>query len=588
MLLGKNADRHPRTSRRVEQLIVAAEALAATASLFGRPYPSWDVYPSWELDEAWRELLAAQHHDNHECEGLCGFVGYHQMEKAERLAMEVLARTAQHVCLRAGQAVAFAAGAVPALGWHRRNPDVTRALLMIEASARGFEIHDGRTVVRVDASDARLGVCDAAGDAEVSVRLCLKAGVNGAARVYDGIGEIRSTAEGATCRVFSQEDVSSFLAELVVRASGNVCGADLEVCLNVPVHQLDPGFAGATRLRFELPHAVQVIVDGPGSSSTCRGFDGGRRKYPTGDWMTSPQWFEQVNAAATSYSFVNLVDETGSGLLILHDGSQQVFIEENAVEFVLNARDPWDEGRCDDAGLRPRFRLIPHGGLPDSRCAALAATFHAEAVVRALEQRLREVSAIRLAVGGGESGVRGAIPVHFCPIQLLSGTGVVLTAFRRASMKEGEHLDDWAGHEMARRSDGECTQPFVIRLVERDGRPADVTMRLPGPIASAAKVNILGECGAWAIGASGAATCRENVPPCLRDTGWLSAADCPPPDWWNQAENGASNDQVHWQSLRFSMRPYEIATVMADLVPGRKQWRDLDAKREVWATVHRS
>jgi alpha-mannosidase len=35
------------------------------------------------------------------------------------------------------------------------------------------------------------------------------------------------------------------------------------------------------------------------------------------------------------------------------------------------------------------------------------------------------------------------------------------------------------------------------------------------------------------------------------------------------------------------MRPREIATIMADLVLGRKQWRDLDAKRQVWATVHK-
>ena len=32
---------------------------------------------------------------------------------------------------------------------------------------------------------------------------------------------------------------------------------------------------------------------------------------------------------------------------------------------------------------------------------------------------------------------------------------------------------------------------------------------------------------------------------------------------------------------------HEIATVMADLELGRKQVRDLDASRHVWATVHR-
>jgi len=36
------------------------------------------------------------------------------------------------------------------------------------------------------------------------------------------------------------------------------------------------------------------------------------------------------------------------------------------------------------------------------------------------------------------------------------------------------------------------------------------------------------------------------------------------------------------------MRPYEIATVYLDLAEGRKQFRDLDAKREIWATVHRT
>jgi alpha-mannosidase len=39
--------------------------------------------------------------------------------------------------------------------------------------------------------------------------------------------------------------------------------------------------------------------------------------------------------------------------------------------------------------------------------------------------------------------------------------------------------------------------------------------------------------------------------------------------------------------LAFPMRAFEIATIYADIVPGRKQARDLDARREVWATVHR-
>lgn len=39
--------------------------------------------------------------------------------------------------------------------------------------------------------------------------------------------------------------------------------------------------------------------------------------------------------------------------------------------------------------------------------------------------------------------------------------------------------------------------------------------------------------------------------------------------------------------VKVPMRAYEIATLYLDIVPGRKQFRDLDAKREIWATVHR-
>lgn len=44
---------------------------------------------------------------------------------------------------------------------------------------------------------------------------------------------------------------------------------------------------------------------------------------------------------------------------------------------------------------------------------------------------------------------------------------------------------------------------------------------------------------------------------------------------------------VEGNQIQLAVRPYEIATVVFDLIPGRKQMRDLDAKREIWATVHR-
>jgi hypothetical protein len=114
-------------------------------------------------------------------------------------------------------------------------------------------------------------------------------------------------------------------------------------------------------------------------------------------------------------------------------------------------------------------------------------------------------------------------------------------------------------------SAGACDHPYVIRLVEWDGRAGEVILKLPGPVALAAKTNLLGEVGA---------------------NGWLTVEPADPPRWARGAR--LKSKAVPWSRVRFSMRPREIATIYADLVLGRKQWRDLDAKRKVWATVHKT
>ena len=98
--LGKNGDLFRRLSREAEQTLLTAEALSSLAGLFGRPYANWDVYPIRELEEAWRELLSAQHHDNDECEGLCGHIGRLSYERSLGLSRHVLERTAAHLAGR--------------------------------------------------------------------------------------------------------------------------------------------------------------------------------------------------------------------------------------------------------------------------------------------------------------------------------------------------------------------------------------------------------------------------------------------------------------------------------------------------------
>lgn len=82
MSIGKNGDLFRRLSRTSEQSALAAESLAALLGFFRRLYAQWDVYPTWVLEQAWRELLAAQHHDNDKCEGLCGHIGLRSYERS--------------------------------------------------------------------------------------------------------------------------------------------------------------------------------------------------------------------------------------------------------------------------------------------------------------------------------------------------------------------------------------------------------------------------------------------------------------------------------------------------------------------------
>jgi alpha-mannosidase len=92
-------------------------------------------------------------------------------------------------------------------------------------------------------------------------------------------------------------------------------------------------------------------------------------------------------------------------------------------------------------------------------------------------------------------------------------------------------------------------------LVEFDGQPVTARLTVPGPVASARK-----------------ATTRGDM---LADL-TVTPAPAPLPELGGE-----------WAMVQVDLRPYEIATVYLDLVPGRKVSRDLDAHRNVWATVHR-
>lgn len=621
MTLGKNEDAHPKSSRECERAILEAEAQSAMISLFGRPYPRWDVYPTWELDEAWRELLVAQHHDNHECEGLCGDIAHPQFMKCERMIRETGSRSSDALQDRFGGFDAKGLIGINFLGWPRECCTLEWARLngsdLIEGVPPfGYRLlpdAELKTLRKIELVETQSHVTLRRGEFEIEIE-----------RASGTISRVKHPAWGdrrdpfpiplpsfqflkdgkpvqLKPRALASPEPSR--AEAFYSSRGKFAAVTIWLAPpDSPTHHLavaitmdpiddaiaisitdswfreqDPGLAGALAVEIAPPfHPACILADTPMSCNPIDPRGIFRRKYPKGDWMTSPQWFEKVARPFTGHSFVDFLSKAGSdssGMLVLTGGSQQWLRTEGGGRLIVDAVDPWDERNAPGhavLGFEPfTIRIHPHRGLTNASRVRLA---------RAFETR-------------GTCGVgwnyepRSDLPPVFGPLSVENAPNVLAHAFFRESMKSGEHLPHWAGHRMFEASGGLCDHPFVIRLVEWDGQPAEVTLKLAGPVAMAAKANLLGEVlnerprGAG-IGPAGWSPL---------DTGWLECTPCEQPAWAIVGGKPIEfrGKPIEWTQVRFAMRPREIATIYADMVMGRKQFRDLDAKREVWATVHK-
>ncbi|MCC6428036.1 MAG: hypothetical protein IT435_14600 [Phycisphaerales bacterium] len=610
MTLGKNADAHPRTSRETEEAILHAETISAMASLLGRPYASWDVYPGWELDEAWRELLAGQHHDNHECEGLCGFVGHHQMERARMSAAEVSGRSLALLSSR----LFFGEPAIPwtnPLGWSVTIGDVLYppfgyALPRGDADSHSRAIRDGDRVrfdlpTGIAEFDLRRAQLTFVGDPSSAAHIVgLRLRMDG--RASDRLEMTLIEDEDGHPEVM----MTHTFGERAVHIRMFPGSHGLEVAVDFRKEQGEmpirpgPGFDYALQLEFVRSGDQHLRSDFGYSAEPAEPWLQVRRKYPHGDWMTSPQWFEAVHRPLTSRSWIDVEGIDSSGVLIMHDGSQQWFEGGETLRVVLTAYDPWDEQRYGVPGYgAARFALIPHKPAIDSELTRLAQ--------EADEYKSLLTTTGARPVGGGTPTYDDRVPEVFGPLEVCAVRGVLAHAFFRESMKSGEHLPAWAGHRMFKESGGACTHPFVIRLVEWNGEPAAVVLKLAGPVALAAKTNLLGEVlndgkpcdrGVGGMETRDPGEQPSPTPPSGRgleggwsplDTGWLTVEPADPPEWAivNGKPIELRGKPIQWSQVRFTMRPREIATIYADMVMGRKEFRDLDAKREVWATIHK-
>jgi alpha-mannosidase len=545
MTLGKNGDSFRRLSRAGEHQVLTAETLATLAGRFGRPYAQWDVYPTWELEEAWRELANAQHHDNDECEGLCGHVGKLQYERSRLLADGVVARTvdtlAQRIAAEKGQCIAF-----NPLGWPVSatvmHPGLNQEVVVRDIPSMGWKCFDSADIVR------QPDVWHLSTDGAFGRRKGLEVTLDRKGRITqivspewpDGLLDPATplldfwTFEQGERVAFTLEsmEINSATGDLVIRFQHPGSGGlrvDLRLVTEVgalditvaagSLPRMDAGMNAGLRTRFATRSELESIVtDSAYAFHEVQGTGSYRKKYPTGDWMTSPQWFEEIRNPIHSLSATDLVSAHG-GLLILHDGSPQWFRRENALENLLTCYDPWD-GDYWINRIRVHYRLIPHGGLTHADRYRLSQSF------------------LRPPVVVAAMGPDGDLPPVYSALRLTAPDACV-TALYRETRDRGEHFETYAPARF------EADYPTFLRMVDFGGKPGTAELWLDGEVAAMVRTNMLGEAS-------------EGSEVELRDG-----------------------------RTTVPMRRHEIATFAFDWVPARKRPRDLDAHRQVWATVHR-
>lgn len=279
-----------------------------------------------------------------------------------------------------------------------------------------------------------------------------------------------------------------------------------------------------TTIGVNLPE-MRLIHDHPYGLSEVRAEGSYPRKYPTGDWMTSPQVFEQVQRPFTALQLLDLTTESG-GLLYLHDGGQAFLRTDNAVEQILTMYDPWDEDAF-HTDLAAQVRIVPHGPIDNAQRWRLAQEFTRPVLVAQSNKQ------------------SGDLPARFGPIWS-DAPGVALSAWFRETSEAGRGLETYAGSEI--------DHPTILRLVELNGDPTTVSIRIAGSVGAAFCTNLMGEI----IAPLGVITAEAPM-----------------------------SGPLLWSTLSIDLQPYQIATLYLDLELARKVARDLDSYRSVWATVHR-
>lgn len=549
--LGKNADCIPRLSRSCEEQLLASESLSALIGLFGRPYASWDIYPHWELEQAWKDLCLAQHHEVHELEGLCGAIGERYLEKSLGLAGEVFARTLEHLAQRV-DAPEGATLVYNPLGWTR---DVALSGDGGGGIVRDVPAYGYRAVDPYDIEDSRLGSVDlrAEGDLLSFERRHFRVEIDRTSgmvtQIYSRdfpkgllhperpVGDFsmlrsgklerfgRVTFEGETAGseewaeyTFLRESESGSRLRVVYGLAPLHDALWVRVVAD-PLERPDGGLHAGLSLPIEPALDRPVMLhDHPFAVTRLRPERDHVRNYPTGEWLAAERTTEVVRRPFTSSSLVDQCSESeaGPGLLVVHDGSQAWFAQEHGARCLLAAYDPWDEDYF-DTNFEVELALVPHGRITNT------ARMRTSMELNLGSPRFADHVTVR--AGGDLPPAFGALTVD--------APNVLASSLARVSSRDAEHLE---GHFASVAS---VRDPFVVRLVEYDGRAADVVLRLPGSIAAAARTDHLGRV-------------LENLEP-------------------SRARAPYGPRAMPWSAVRLRLRPREVVTLMFDLELGRRE-----------------
>lgn len=545
LTLGKNGDYLPRFSRSAEEQLLAAESVSALAGMFGRPYASPDVYPAWELEQAWRDVCVGQHHHLHEREGEVGAFGERAFERGVATASEVFQRTLDLL----GERVDALEGSTLVynpLGWTR---DVQHEGGVVRSvPAYGYKVVDpydgveeprlGR--IQMELGDEELVLRRGAFEARIDRRrgvvtqLFSRDFPEGALAKGRPLGQLemrrqRSLERFDSAHLSTESSENNEFAEFAFVREGRG-GSRLRIVYSMStLHDAlwiriqgenlarpDAGVLAALQMPFAAHFKPDALLrDHPYGVSEAQPSKRFVRRYPgeRGDPGAAP-FEEALEGGFTAQSFVDLVAPGAArrGLLVVNDGSQGWLRDAHGVRAVLNAYDPWDGEHFDNV-FDAEFWIFPHGALT-----------HTERMRLSMECNLgspRFEPSVSVLGGGDLPPALGALN--------LDAPNVLVTALHRASPVDFEGASGAFGEGVR--------DPFVIRLVEFDGKPAEALLRLPGPIAKAAKTDALG---------------RVVTPLAPR----MSAPPFGP-------------QQLPWSALVVPLRPHEVATVMVDLEFGR-------------------